>query len=150
VLGELFLGSLGIRLPPLQLAGGIVFFLFGVQTVFGRGATSPVPTPERGHGIAIFPLAVPPIASPAAILAAVALSDNRRFSLAEQAVSTALLLAVLGLTLILLLQASRIHAWIGNAGANLLVRILGLVFAALATEMVLDAVEELLFSIRAA
>ena len=144
VLGELFLGSLGIRLPSFQLAGGIIFFLFGVQMVFGRGATSPGTTPEPGHDIAIFPLAVPSIASPGAILAAVVLTDNRQFSFVEQAISTALLLAVLGLTLILLLQANRIHAWIGNAGANLLVRILGLVLAALATEMVLDAVEELL------
>lgn len=144
VLGELFLGSLGIRLPSFQLAGGIIFFLFGVQMVFGRGAAAPVAAPEPGHDIAIFPLAVPSIASPGAILAAVVLTDNRKFSLAEQAISTALLLAVLGLTLALLLQANRIHAWIGNAGASLLVRILGLVLAALATEMVLDAVEELL------
>ncbi|MGH0035685.1 MAG: MarC family protein [Myxococcota bacterium] len=142
VLGELFLGSLGIRLLSFQLAGGIIFFLFGVQMVFGRGPASAGPNPEPGHDVAIFPLAVPSIASPGAILAAVVLTDNRKFSLVEQAISTALLLAVLGLTLILLLQANRIHAWIGNAGSNLLVRVLGLVLAALATEMVLDAIEE--------
>lgn len=139
VLGQLLLGSLGIRLAAFQLAGGIIFFLFGVQMVFGSGAAAPDAGTEPGHDVAIFPLAVPSIASPGAILAAVMLTDNREFTVAEQAVTTGLLLAVLGLTLILLLQANRIYALMGKAGATLLVRVLGLVLAALAVEMVIEA-----------
>jgi multiple antibiotic resistance protein len=144
VLGQLFLGSLGIRLASFQMAGGIIFFLFGVQMVFGFGAAAPNATAEPGHDIAIFPLAVPSIASPGSILSAVILTDNREFSVAEQAISTFLLLSVLGITLILLLQANRIHGLIGNAGSTLLVRVLGLILAALAVEMVLAAGSELL------
>ena len=55
-----------------------------------------------------------------------------------------LLTAVLGLTLIFLLQANRIYAWIGDAGSALMVRVLGLVLAALAVEMILGAGAELL------
>ncbi len=144
VLGQIFLGSLGIRLASFQMAGGIIFFLFGVQMVFGSGAAAPNATAEPGHDIAIFPLAVPSIASPGSILSAVILTDNREFSVAEQAISTFLLLSVLGITLILLLQANRIHGLIGNAGSTLLVRVLGLILAALAVEMVLAAGSELL------
>ena len=77
ILGQLLLGSLGIRLASFQLAGGIIFFLFGVQMVFGSGAAGPSASAEPGHDIAIFPLAVPSIAGPGSILSAVILTDNK-------------------------------------------------------------------------
>jgi multiple antibiotic resistance protein len=141
--GQLVLGSLGIRLEAFQLAGGIIFFLFGVQMVFGTGAASADSKSEPGHDVAAFPLAVPSIASPGSILAAVILTDNREFSFGEQVITALLLMAVLVLTLLLLLQANRIYAWIGDAGSALMVRVLGLVLAALAVEMILGAGTEL-------
>ena len=150
VVGQLFLASVGIQLASFALAGGIIFFLFGLQMVFGTGAASSGGTREEGHDVAVFPLAVPSIASPGSILAAVMLTDNREYSILEQAVTTCLLLAVLGITLFVLLQASKIHAWLGNAGSNLLVRVMGLVLAALAVEMILEALGELLPSLTAA
>ena len=143
LIGQVVLGSLGIRLESFQLAGGIIFFLFGVQMVFGTGAASAGSKSEPGHDVAAFPLAVPSIASPGSILAAVILTDNREFSFGEQAITALLLMAVLGLTLLLLLQANRIYAWIGDAGSALMVRVLGLVLAALAVEMILGAGAEL-------
>jgi multiple antibiotic resistance protein len=143
--GQVVLGSLGIRMEAFQLAGGIIFFLFGVQMVFGVGAGAAAGgTPEPGHDVAVFPLAVPSIASPGSILAAVVLTDNRQFSLADQAMTTVLLLAALALTLALLLIANRVYALIGDAGATLMVKVLGLVLAALAVEMILEAGSELL------
>jgi len=142
--GQVLLGSLGIRLEAFQLAGGIIFFLFGVQMVFGVGAGAAGTAPEPGHDVAVFPLAVPSIASPGSILAAVVLTDNRQFSLLDQAMTTGLLLAVLALTLVFLLLANRIYAWIGNAGAMLMVKVLGLILAALAVEMILGAGSDLL------
>jgi len=142
--GQVLLGSLGIRLEAFQLAGGIIFFLFGVQMVFGVGAGATGGTPEPGHDVAVFPLAVPSIASPGSILAAVVLTDNRKFSLLDQAMTAGLLLAALALTLVFLLLANRIYAWIGNAGATLMVKVLGLILAALAVEMILGAGSDLL------
>ncbi len=143
VIGQVLLGSLGIRLASFQLAGGIVFFLFGLQMVFGSGAAVSGPAAEPGHDVAVFPLAVPSIAGPGGILAVVVLTDNRWHSIAAQAVTAGLLGIVLALTLVTLLQAKRIHGWIGTSGANLLVRVLGLVLCALAVEMVLEAAIEL-------
>lgn len=150
LVGQVLLGSLDIRLATFQLAGGIIFFLFGVQMVFGSGAAATQSRAEADQDIAIFPLAVPSIASPGAILAVVVLTDNRKFSMAEQAVSAALLLTVLGITLVFLLQANRIYGLIGKAGSTLLVRVLGLVLAALAVELILEATGELLLGLRAA
>lgn len=143
LIGQLFLGSIGIRLAAFELAGGIIFFLFGLQMVFGSGAAAASASETEGQDIAIFPLAVPSIASPGAILAAVMLTDNREFSIAEQAMTTGLLLAVLGITLVVLLQANRVYRLLGKAGSSLVVRVMGLVLAGLAVEMILEAAAEL-------
>jgi multiple antibiotic resistance protein len=142
VLGQILLGALGIRLAAFQLAGALIFLLFGIQMVFGAEPSSSS-TGEPGHDVAVFPLAVPSMASPGAILAAVVLTDNREYSIAEQATTALTLILVLGITLVALLQAHRIHRLIGNAGASLVVRVLGIVLAALAVEMGIEALEDL-------
>ena len=99
---------------------------------------------EAGRDVAVFPIAVPSIASPGLILAAVVLTDNRNFSFYDQLLTTAIMLSVLGLTLVLLFQANRIYGWLGQAGSTLVVRIMGMVLAAIAVEMILEALPELL------
>ena len=144
VLGQLFLNSIGIRLAAFELAGGIIFFLFGLQMVFGTGVAVTESKVDAGRDVAVFPIAVPSIASPGSILAAVVLTDNRNFSFYDQLLTTAIMLSVLGLTLVLLFQANRIYEWLGQAGSTLVVRIMGMVLAAIAVEMMLEALPELI------
>ncbi len=144
VAGEVVLAQLGIRLLSFQLAGGVLLFLFGLQMVFGKGVADENALPEPGHDIAVFPLALPGIASPGAITAVVLLTDNNRHSVAQQAVTAAVVVVVLALTLGLLYAATFIHRILGSTGANVLIRVLGLVLAALAVEQVVAGVEVLL------
>ncbi|MCV6037851.1 hypothetical protein OFP00_32725, partial [Escherichia coli] len=82
------------------------------------------------HDTAVFPLAIPSIASPGAILAAVLLTENVRFNIWEQVQTVAMMLLVLLVVYILLLMASGIHRIIGNTGASAVSRIMGLILAA--------------------
>ncbi|MGH3056578.1 MAG: MarC family protein, partial [Gaiellaceae bacterium] len=75
VIGQFVLDLLGIRLISLQVAGGIILFLFALQMIF-TGTESAPGQPESGYDLAVFPLAVPSIASPGAIMAAIVLTDN--------------------------------------------------------------------------
>lgn len=143
IAGEIVLAHLGIRLLSFQVAGGIILFLFGLQMVFGSGVLKTGDT-EPGHDVAVFPLALPGIASPGAITAVVLLTDNHRHSIAEQVVTALVLLFVLGITLGLLYAANAIHGMLGSTGANVLIRVLGLVLAALATEQIVAGIEALL------
>src|SRR6516165_5922968 len=59
----------------------------------------------HAHDLAVFPLAVPSIASPGAMMAVVLLTDNARYSFVEQAVTTLILVLILLITLLLLLAA---------------------------------------------
>ncbi len=140
--GQIILSLMEIRLAAFAVAGGIILFLFGVQMIFGSGATNPTGMDED-HDVAVFPLAVPSIASPGAILAVTLLTDNDQFSIATQAGTSVMMLVVLAITLLLMLAADRIHRVIGDQGAQILVRLLGMMLAALAVEMILEGSIEL-------
>lgn len=140
VVGQIVLTGMGVRLESFQLAGGLILFLLAVQMVFGTGVAAQTPKPEEGHDVAVFPLAIPSIASPGSIMAVVLLTDNHRQSIPQQLVTTAVLALVLIITLMAMLQANRILRWIGQTGANVLVRVMGLLLAALAVEQVVAGV----------
>jgi multiple antibiotic resistance protein len=144
VAGEILLANLGIRLLSFQLAGGVVLFLFGLQMVFGTGVGALRPEADTGHDIAVFPLALPAIASPGAITAVVLLTDNHRHSLAEQIVTAIVVAIVLAITLVLLYTATSVHRILGTTGANVIIRVLGSVLTALATEQIVSGIEALL------
>jgi multiple antibiotic resistance protein len=142
VAGEYILSAMGIPLSAFEIAGGIVLFLFALTMIFGEGkASNELRMAKSKTETAIFPLAVPSIASPGAMLAAVMLTENDRYTLAEQATTTGVMLTVLVITLILLIAAAPIHRVIGNGGANIVSRVMGLILASLATASILEGIK---------
>ncbi|WP_419148005.1 MarC family protein [Pseudoalteromonas 'SMAR'] len=136
--GQLLLGAMGINLLSFQVAGGVILFLFGLQMIFSDN--SPDKTGEPLHDISVFPLAIPATASPGAILAVILITDNNIYSIQEQLITTGTMLAVLVVTLVLLLLSGRIIRIIGNGGASLLTRIMGMILAALSVEFIMEAI----------
>tara|TARA_R110000787_G_scaffold187146_7_gene299072 strand:+ start:12978 stop:13598 length:621 start_codon:yes stop_codon:yes gene_type:complete len=137
VIGQILLTAMGIRLISFQLGGGIVLFLFGLQMIFGSGATSG--EKEPGHDMAVFPLAIPATATPGAILAVILLTDNSQYPVATQALTALVMLAILLVTLCLLLMSTQIMRVLGRGGASILTRIMGMILAAFSVELVMDA-----------
>ena len=116
-IGQILLGGLGVQLVSLQIAGGLILFLFGLQMVFGTvGQTSA--KSEHDHDLAVFPLAVPSIASPGAIMAIIVLTDNYTHSLPTQAGTALILLLILAITYLFMLGATPILKVIGKNGAS--------------------------------
>ena len=136
VAGQFILDAIGIHLHSLKVAGGIILFLFGLQMLFGRLDAEPK-APEPGRDLAVFPLAVPSIAGPGAMMAVILLTDNDVYTVAEQAQTGVVLLVVLLLTYILLLFSDAILRIIGRQGAAILVRVMGIILCSLAVEIVL-------------
>lgn len=137
VVGQLLLGAMGISLISFQVAGGVILFLFGLQMIFSSGTHEE--TAEPLHDISVFPLAIPATASPGAILAVILITDNNVYTIQEQIVTSVTMLAVLISTLILLLFSGGIIRIIGNGGASLLTRIMGMILAALSVEFIMEA-----------
>ena len=149
LMGQLLLETLGLRLGSFQVAGGIILFLFALDMIFGQSKpASEIEMCERDDlSGAVFPLAMPSIASPGAILAIVILTDNHRNSIAEQAVTAGVLLSILALTFILLLAATRIQKLIGETGASVISRIMGLVLATVAIDAIINGLISLNLSV---
>lgn len=138
VLGEVLLSSMHVGLGSFQIAGALFLFFFGAQLTFGQGAHA-TGTVEAGHDVAVFPLAVPAIATPGALTAVVVLTSNQVYTMPMQARTGVALLLVLGVTWVMLLGASAVHRILGNSGASVVIRILGLILASLAVEMLVQA-----------
>ena len=139
--GQLLLEALEISLVSFQIAGGIVLFLFALQMIFGPGKPESELSENRPskEDVAVFPLAVPSLASPGAMLAVVVLTDNNRYSITEQAITTGVVMLVILAALILMLAAGFINRVIGISGASILSRVMGLILAAVAVDKVRDA-----------
>jgi multiple antibiotic resistance protein len=105
VIGQIVLDAMGIRLRSLQVAGGLILFVFGLQMLFGW-MDQPGASVEKGRDLAVFPLAVPAIAGPGAITAVILLTDNGAFSVPERAETAVVLLIVLALNYLLLLLSA--------------------------------------------
>jgi len=146
VAGQLLIELLQINLAAFRLAGGVILFLLAMDMIFGESK----PDHDKAEAnraeaesldLAVYPMAIPSIAGPGAILAVVVLTDNNRYTFLQQA-STALIVGVvLLLVLACLLMATRIHKLIGDAGASVVSRVMGMITAAIAADMILAAID---------
>lgn len=143
VAGEYILKAIAVPLTAFQIAGGIVLFLFAMSMIFGQGKPEEeIRLVKSRAETAIFPLAVPSIAGPGAMLAAVLMTENSRYSILEQIQTAGVIVAVLLVCLILMLAASSIHRFIGNSGASIISRVMGLILASVATSNVLSGIKQ--------
>ena len=144
--GKILLNAMGITLPSFKIAGGLVLFAIAMKMLLADEPNKDLSEgrdraqPGRGQDLAVFPLAMPFIAGPATIMAAVLLTDNDQFGIPEQAVTTLILFSVLAFTYGMMRAAETVHRAIGTTGANVLNRVMGLVLAALAVQVALDGV----------
>jgi len=143
LIGEHLLRAIDISLSSFQIAGGIVLFLFALTMIFGDSKPDEEIKMTRSNtDVAIFPLAIPSIASPGAMLAAVLLTENNKYNVIEQLQTTSIMLSVLTLTLALLMASTFIHRFLGNSGASIISRVMGLILSSVAIENVLSGVKD--------
>lgn len=141
VAGQFLLDTMQVPLSAFQIAGGLVLFMFGFSMVFGESKpVEELRILRSSTETAIFPLAVPSIAGPGAMMAVVLLTDSHRFDLPHQLKTTAILAAILLIQLALLLSAKWIHKMIGTSGADVISRIMGLILTSIGVNSVLSGI----------
>lgn len=148
IAGQLLLEAMQIPLPAFQAAGGLVLLLFALSMIFGESKpeqeTKLLEEVSKSDlaNLAVYPLAIPSIASPGAMMAIVMLTDNHRYSLLDQGMTAGVMLLVLITTLLLLLGATHIQKWIGNVGAAIISRVMGLILASVALNNLLMGIKD--------
>lgn len=143
LVGELLLDYLGVSLPAFQAAGGIILLLFSLSMIFGESKPDEeIKLSYHADDVAIFPLAVPSLAGPASIIGAVLMTENSRYGVPEQIMTTLIILVVLLLAMICMLFAGWISRLIGRQGANLVSRVMGLILAAIAVDSLMTGIAD--------
>lgn len=152
IFGQILINALGISLLSFQVAGGIILFLFALTMIFGEAKPvsdkrSIEADAELGDdnrpSPAVFPLAVPSLASPGAMLAIVLLTDNNQFGVGDQLKTAAVMIGVIAIAYLFMLLAEPIIRLIGNSGAAIISRVMGMILASVAADAVLSAVLEI-------
>ncbi|WP_334176879.1 MarC family protein [Pseudoxanthobacter sp.] len=146
VAGSAILRILGISLPAFRIAGGLLMFWIAFEMVFSRRedrAAAPVieqaARADELRRIAVFPLAVPLLSGPGAISATVVLATQ--FSgVAGQALLIAIIVLIMAITYGVFRAAAPIDRLVGDTGRVIATRLLGVLLAALAVQIVGDGI----------
>jgi len=141
--GQVLLDALHIPMASFQLAGGIVLLLFGLKLVLGQvsAEAAAIPAGTSLYERAVYPLGIPGIAGPGAMLTVVLLTDNNTRTIAEQAITTGELAICLALLLGIYAMASLLFRLLGRGGIEIVSRVFGLIVASIAVHNLVIAIK---------
>ena len=142
VTGQIIMEAMHISLAAFRVSGGVVLFIFSLTMVFGEGKPEEEKHMIKDHQhVVVFPLAIPSIASPGAVLAVVLLTDNHVYTVWQQFLTTLVVLLVVACTALLLLGARSIQDRVGETGITVISKVMGLILASVAVESILQGLK---------
>ena len=134
--GPYILEFLGITVPALQLAGGLLLLLVAMQLLTGA-AEEPGPS-GSGAAVALVPMGTPLMAGPGSIVAA--MLAVQQADTAPTLVGVAIGIVAVHLVIWLSLRFSSIvHRVLGASGTTLVTRLSGMLLAAIAVQLMATA-----------
>lgn len=146
IFGDSLLGLLGITLPAFRIAGGALLFLLAIDMVVVRQSGLRSTTSreqieaEQKADVSVFPLAFPLIAGPGAMTTVLLMSAATSGATSLGLIATIIIVMVL--MLICLLFAAKLSHRLGETGANVISRLMGLLLSALAMQYIIDGIRE--------
>ncbi len=152
IAGESLLKALGISIGSFQMAGGILVFLIAINMMNGEG--NPVKPDQDNFDLdhvqdtlpstasAVVPLAIPMMIGPGGISTVIIYSSQITGWLQMSAVIIAGLFISI-FCYLALMAAGRISRVLGDAGLNIMSRIMGMLLAAVAIEIIVNGLRTL-------
>ena len=140
--GRQVLEYLGVTVPALRGAGGLLLLLVSLELLSGREAAAVEEmTPEQRTSIAMVPLGTPLLAGPGAIVATIVFVGRSTAGRDLFAIGLGLM-AVMIATFLALRFSDLIMRLIRPTGVLLVSRVAGMLVAAIAVQMIADAVRD--------
>lgn len=140
--GAVVLQFLGISMPALKTAGGLLLLLNAIGMMFGEDKESvDLSSASVKKDITVFPLSVPIIAGPAAITTSMLLVEKfNNIIILKGAVALALALNMI-ITVVLLLLSDKLIKKIKKSVTDVFLRIAGLILASLSVQFIFDGLK---------
>ncbi len=148
LLGQKIIDFFGISIGSLQVGGGLIILLTSLSMLNAkeggaRGMPEEAAEAETKASIAVVPLAIPFLTGPGSI-STVIVYASRIKGWAQYLGLFACAVAMAVLVVIALSMAGRIAKLLGRSGINIATRLMGLILAALAVEIIVDGLQRLL------
>jgi MarC family membrane protein len=137
VVGQNLLSYLNVDLPALQGAGGLLLILVALELLTGKSGDANEPATSN---VALVPLGTPLLAGPGAIVATM-LFVQRAHGVAQYAEIAAAIVLVMAVVWLALRFSGVIVRILRPGGIEVLNRIAGLLLAAIAVQLIADAID---------
>lgn len=144
--GKNVLEALGVSIPAFRIAGGLLLFSIAIEMIFERRQERKTETAEKAitldhiKNIAAFPLAIPLISGPGAITAVIVQASNAKGDPLNLLGLVGVLSVILLSCYLVFLVAQRIDKFLGVTGRVVLTRLLGIILAAIAVQVIGDSI----------
>jgi multiple antibiotic resistance protein len=151
LIGQQVFDFFGVSLDAFRIAGGILLFFIALDFVQVRQARMKSTDQEYEEGVqkeqaGIIPLAIPMLSGPGAIATVMVLRGEGQHGWSGIIPMLTAILLVGGATLIVLLLASRMQRYLTAATLGIVMRLEGLLLAAISVQMVVTGVTNLVIA----
>jgi multiple antibiotic resistance protein len=147
-LGGVLFRFFGITVPALKIAGGCLLFFIALDMLNARQSRAKGTVEEAEEGvekedIAVFPMAIPLLSGPGAIVTVFLLIEKAKTPWEDSAVYLSIAVTAM-ISFLILREAGRLVRIMGRIGMNVFSRLMGLILAAVAVQFIIDGVKEAL------
>ena len=144
ILGNFILSYLQISLSAFTIAGGIILFLISLEMLFDkRSQRKEDEIKESSAATAVFPLAIPLLAGPAAITSVIVSVADMGENLTSQITGLLALILVMTLTFISFYVVTKSSKIINKKITSVVSRVIGIILAGLSVQFILDGIQKI-------
>jgi multiple antibiotic resistance protein len=144
--GRLIFSFYGFTMGAFKIAGGVLLFAVALDMIHAQPSTTrttseELTAAEAKEDVGLMPLGLPLLSGPGAIATVMVLGGKAK-DFSQKAGVHAAVFAVSVLTFLILRSSVWVSRLLGRTGINVVVRIMGLILAAVAMQFVIDGLLE--------
>ncbi|MGU9961409.1 MAG: MarC family protein [Candidatus Puniceispirillales bacterium WSBS_2018_MAG_OTU23] len=146
--GSIFLAKIGVDVSSFRIIGGILLVYVAIEMMFNKRTERKIDTADKAarteelDSLAIFPLAIPLIAGPAAMTLAIVTSGNNDFGNIQHLLGFLPIFTVILLAGVSMKMASMAKFILTPVVTLVIQRVFGLILGALAAQFIIDGLKE--------
>jgi multiple antibiotic resistance protein len=146
IAGQYIFQFFGFTIAAFQIAGGALLFKVAWDMMHGQRPKTKITQAddEAASGrteVGIAPLGIPLLAGPGAITTVIIYMTGPTIETVDRLILLALIVIVMAISLAILLASERIYQHLGSTGTLVIVKVFGLILAAIAVQFILTGIK---------
>jgi multiple antibiotic resistance protein len=137
LIGKVLFDLLNVTLDSLRIAGGLLMLAIAFDMLMGKSPASRIDEEEERESVAVTPMATPLLAGPGAMTTVMIYMNDAPTQVMKGSILVAIMIAMAA-GFIILINCETVYNLIRKDGARVLTKIMGIVLATIAIEMVVN------------